>query len=66
MKKLFTRLLSIGFAATIRIIEGVFEMNDEKLRKIIISGYKSITKCNLSISPIRCLICVYHQNYQTI
>ena len=31
-------------------------MNDEKLRKIIISGYKSITKCNLSISPINIVL----------
>lgn len=43
-------------STVIRIIEGVFEMNDEKLRKIMISGYKSITKCNLSISPINIIL----------
>ena len=31
-------------------------MSDKKLRKIMISGYKSITKCNLSISPINIVL----------
>ena len=33
-----------------------FELNDEKLRKIIIFGYKSIAKCNLSLSSINIIL----------